>query len=128
MRKQVADPKDAPLADLQRSVEALTSIIADTQRVSDDTGPLSWSDDRLCTRDEACRLAKALGIPASKSKLERLAVTGGGPPISYYGEGKPKPLYQVGEFKAWLASRIQKARSTADLKRAAKVTRGGRDE
>lgn len=126
MKKQVADAKDSPVADLQRSVDALTSLIADRQRVSEDTGPLSWSDDRLCTRDEACRLAKALGIPASKSKFERLAVTGGGPPISYYGERKP--LYQVGELKAWLASRIRKARSTADLKRAANALRGGRDE
>ena len=112
------------LANLQQSVDALVRVIADSTADSVSPDPLSWSDDRFCTRDETCRLAQAMGVPVSKSQLERFAVWGGGPPITYFG--LRKPLYTVGEFKTWVVSRTRKARSTADIRRANRASRWGK--
>ncbi len=78
------------------------------------TDPLTWPDEKLLTRAEASFYADATGHPLSKWLLDKLAVSGGGPPIEYFGT---KPLYRVGDLRAWLASRTRRARSTAELRR-----------
>lgn len=77
--------------------------------------PLTWADDRLCTRKEAEAYAQATGNPVSKWILDKLAVNGDGPPIEYFDR---KPLYRLGAFKSWLTSRTRRVRSTAELRRA----------
>lgn len=127
MHEKKDHPSVDPLLSLAQAVDALRRAVAEQRSPSLLADPLSWSDERLCTRIEASLLARALGFPVSVWHLDRLAVTGGGPPITYFNK---KPLYRVRELKAWLASRTSAARSTAELKRAnnAKAMRGGRDE
>lgn len=107
-------------ANIERLLDHLVARVCDARAKANYEIELSWDDDHLLTRSEAPRLARAKGYPLSRWQLERLAVTGGGPPITYFND---KPLYRVGELKAWLASRTTSARSTAELKRGKNAKR-----
>ena len=77
----------------------------------------TFSDDHLLTRSEAARFAAALGYPIAVATLAKYAWRGGAdaPEIVYFGARKP--LYRVGDFKAWLVARTTRARSTAEFER-----------
>lgn len=63
------------------------------------------------TRAQASVFAKALGIAIATNTLAKLAVSGGGPPLIYFGR---RPHYRVSEFRQWLVDRQRRARSTSE--------------
>lgn len=109
-------------SDIEQLLDHLVARVCDAKAKANCEIELSWDENRLLTRSEAPRLARAKGYPLSIWQLERLAVTGGGPPITYFNK---KPLYRVRDLKAWLASRTREAQSTAELKRTNNVKRRG---
>jgi hypothetical protein len=52
------------------------------------------------------------GEAPAKATLDKLAVTGGGPPFKYFGRAR---IYEEEDLRAWVAKRMTaKVKSTAD--------------
>jgi hypothetical protein len=67
---------------------------------------------RLMRRNEAAKRQHDLTGTGSPKTLAKLAVIGGGPPITYLGR---IPLYEVDAFDAWVESRLSRpVRSTSE--------------
>lgn len=66
----------------------------------------------LLTRFAAAQFLRSeLGYPVSKSTLDKLAVTGGGPPFQTFGR---RVVYQRDDLKAWAEGRARRRTSTSD--------------
>ena len=65
-------------------------------------------DERLLTVKEAADV-----IGGSASTLNKLRVAGGGPAFVYIGNGRGGVRYQLGDLKAWIASRKRRNTSHA---------------
>lgn len=66
---------------------------------------------RYVTREEGCRLVQErLGLPLKKSRVEKLACKGDGPPVAAkYGQ---RHLHEPEAFLAWAESLIERSTSS----------------
>jgi hypothetical protein len=92
----------------------MTKGFAAEESVSPDFSPLSWPDDYLMNRKEASRLSKAMGLPVAPQSLAKLhCISSEGPPTVKFGRLARLP---VGEFKAWLISRMSPSRTSSSAR------------
>jgi hypothetical protein len=73
------------------------------------------SKPRLRRQEASAYLLATHGIPISRSTLEKMAVNGGGPSITYFGR---IPLYDVEQLDAWAMRRLRAPVASTSEKRA----------
>lgn len=62
---------------------------------------------KYMNRTEAAAYCKASGIPCSRARLAKFAVTGGGPAFQKFGHDRNAPaLYTAANLQTWIQSQL----------------------
>jgi hypothetical protein len=62
---------------------------------------------KYLSRTEAAAYCKGKGIPCSRARLAKLAVTGGGPAYQKFGPDRNAPaLYTAANLQTWIQSQL----------------------